>query len=465
VDAVGFLKSVGLRCPGWLGVGLAHIPYSWKPAIGRLYRSRCREIRAFERLSESDRRGYIFQRVSRVVEYAAANVPFYKGYYADSGFSVSRLKSFEHIQEIPVVTKAVLQQYALEARSCARKGRYLANTGGSSGEPLSFYIEPQSVAHEWAHMHLVWAKLGYRPWDLKLAFVGRSDAKDPVHYDAVRNHYWVNIFIDTDKVGEALRKVIHKKRIRYLHGYPSAIYDFAVFCDECASDLLGILRGTLAGVLLGSEYPAPQYRDKIESVFRVPSVSWYGHTERSILAYEKERRYLYRPFQTYGYCEAVPDDSSRKFMLVGTSYHNMASPFIRYWTGDLVKPGQRTGGLLEGFEIEDGRSGEFIFDRSLNRVSLTGLIFGRHHSGFDLASSVQVEQSIPGKAKILVCPLSGRHKSRELEWSSLFDLSGVAVDFEFEEVDGPIRTKAGKVNLLVRRDLQTVAPGGRGLES
>lgn len=451
MELIALLKSIGDRLPDWAGAGLAHLPYEWRPGIGSLYRARHAEIEAFNRFDSLQRRQYIFERVYRIVDYAIANVAFYHQHYSQHAFSLNCLRSFDDIRKIPIVSKKHLQDFALNSRSTERRGRYIANTGGSSGEPLSFYVEPSCVAHEWAHMHVVWGKLGYRPCQLKLAFVGRSDMNEPVYYDPVRHHYWVNIFMPPGQVVKALTRVIHKKNIRFLHGYPSAIHDFAAYCEEHAPDLVLGLRKTLAGILLGSEYPAPCYREKIETVFEVSSVSWYGHTERAILAYERSKPFFYEPLQTYGYCEAVADEETGKSMLVGTSYYNFASPFIRYWTGDLIRPHLSEGGLLGAFEIADGRSGEFIVDRRGQRIPLTGLIFGRHHGGFDLARSVQVEQKSPGRAKVVVCPLNGSGRVDGFRWQELFDFSGVAIDFEFEEVSQPIKTKTGKVKLLIRQ--------------
>lgn len=66
------------------------------------------------------------------------------------------MRGFEDLHRIPVVNKAVLQQYGIEERSSRVKGRALVNTGGSSGQPLGFYIQGSAVAHEWAHMHRAW---------------------------------------------------------------------------------------------------------------------------------------------------------------------------------------------------------------------------------------------------------------------------------------------------------------------
>src|SRR5690606_32191335 len=133
-------------------------------------------------------------------------------------------KNFNNTQEIPLISKSILQEWDLEERSANTKGRYVVNTGGSSGTPFGFYIQPDSMGHEWAHMHTIWGKLGYKPSDLKLVFGGRSDLKKVVEYDVVRNHFAIDIYADYKLVAHELKRLLKKYKIKYLHGYPSSIY-------------------------------------------------------------------------------------------------------------------------------------------------------------------------------------------------------------------------------------------------
>ena len=175
----------------------------------------------------------------------------------------------------------------------------------------------------------------------------------------------------------------------------------------------------------------------------------YGHSEMVILAYEQSRKYEYVPFQSYGYCEAVPY-SNGKYRLIGTSYDNFVSPFIRYDTNDLIKP-VIDNGILQSFTINHGRVGEFIVDKAGNKISLTALIFGRHHKLFNVARYIQLYQEKPGFATILITlPADCCYKSvQRLNWESLFDASNVDIEFSFKTLNQPIRTVSGKVPLLV----------------
>jgi phenylacetate-CoA ligase len=296
-------------------------------------------------------------------------------------------------------------------------------------------------------MHRIWGQVGYRPTDTKLTFRGKNLGDRPLRYNSVHNEWLVNAYGRWSEVARALRALLDWGDIAYLHGYPSLIYEFARQCSSDAPDLVDELRVTLRGILFGSEFPAPVYRDTVEQVFDAPTVSWYGHSEMAILAPERGKKYHYRPFQTYGYCEAVADGDGA-FRLVGTSYHNVASPFIRYDTGDLVTPAEQRDGLLTEFKIAAGRTGDFITDRNGRRISLTALIFGRHHPIFGVAQFVQVHQQRPGEATLLAT-LPGRTDQETPELAEAFDTTNVAITFRFVTRSQPVRTAAGKVPLLV----------------
>lgn len=439
-----------VRVPLTLGACIAHIPYRWRPGIGRAYRRHRQDIRVYDGLRSGQRKKWIFRRVRNIVQYAIDTIPFYRVYYARQGFRLDDLDCFDDITRIPIIDKATLQEFDLDYRS-APTARYRVNTGGSSGSTLTLYVHPRHVANEWAHMHAVWDELGYDPSDLKLMFGGRSDVSSGVDYDWLRHSLAVDIYADFSLITEKLNAILKKHRISYLHGYPSALYDFALACERESPRFLASLKLNLRGAFLASEYPRSLYRQVVERVFGVPTLSFYGHTERCILAYERDTRYVYSPFQTYGYAEVRPS-SDGTGSLIGTSYYNFASPLIRYDTKDQISDVVVRDSILSSFRISAGRVGEFILDRNRKRIPLTGLIFGRHHSLFDSCRHIQIYQPEPGEAVVLFVPLD---RGECLDPADSFDARNVEIRFAFRMVDQPIRTVSGKVPLLVSdRDLQ-----------
>lgn len=440
------LKGAAKHIPEPIGRLLAPVPYSWR--LGPKYTFTRREIQNYSVLKENEQRQYIFRRVRRIVEHAYEKVPFYRTYYEDHGFSPADLQGFDDIRQIPIVRKADLRDWPLNARSHSEMDRMRRNTGGTSGSPLHFYVDRNAFAREWAHMHEVWESFGYERTNLKLTIRGHNIGARAYTYNAVHNEYIVNTYKDFDSIGTCLYDLVKNRKIEFIHGYPSAIYEFARYCRSERPELAKELGRTLRGVLLGSEYPAPVFRDTIEAVFGVPSLSWYGHSEMAVFAPERQSRFVYEPMQTYGFCEAVAEEEGQH-RLLGTSYYNTASPFIRYDTGDRVGNVRVDEGVLKSFRVTSGRVGEFVVDQAGHRISLTSFIFGRHHKIFEYAEFVQVRQTEPGYITILVSPVDESEARAGVEWERLFDSSNVNMEIEFEVVEEPIRTSQGKVKLLV----------------
>jgi len=446
-----FLRNKLTDLPLPVGQLVAKIPFGLRPGIGSVYRERLRDIHLFDSMNIGSKKEWIFDRVLKMVQYAYAHVPFYRAYYSEKNFSPDSLRTFDDIARIPIINKCILQNYDLDFRSSAIKDRHVVNTGGSSGRTLALYVQACQMGTEWAHMHTIWNKLGYTPKSLKLMFGGRSNIKNGIQYDFVRHSMAVNIYEDFEKVRIGIERLLADYKIEYLHGYPSAIYEFALSCRDRAPNLIKLLTANLKGVFFSSEYPMPRYRQLIENVFCVPSVSWYGHTERAMLAYERYEQYIYHPFQTYGFAELVPING-QNHNLVCTSYYNFASPLIRYDTEDQTTAARLDDGVLVSFEIGHGRSGQFIVDLHGKNIPLTGMIFGRHHPLFDYCSHIQIYQPEPGKAIVLFVPIN---KDCCSEPNKHFDSNNVRIEFFFELLNEPIRSTSGKINLLVTdEDLQ-----------
>lgn len=439
-----FLKNNLKNIPPVIGKTINKFPYDYRPGIGAVYRQRKLEIAKYESYSAKKRQDFVFQQMKSIVSFAYKNVSAYKDYYNKQGFHPDLLLSFDDIAKIPLTSKSILNQYPIEERSYPKKGRYIVNTGGSSGTPFSFYIESSSMGHEWAHMHTIWSKLGFKVSDLKLVFGGRSNIKNYVDYDVVRNNFALDLYADYKAVSAKLKKILKRYEVKYLHGYPSSIYDFAIFCREQDNELREMLSKQLVGAFMGSEFPHPHYREVIQNVFGIDTISWYGHTERCVLAYEKNEKFVYEPFQTYGYAEEVSSDGQNE--LVATSYYNQASPLIRYNTNDEITETISEGGILKSFQMKGGRSGEFVIDRDGKKINLTGLIFGRHHELFNKAKYIQVKQVDTGVIEIHYVA-NGLLADKA---ATLFDSNNVNMDISFVQRDEPVRTVAGKVGLLIK---------------
>lgn len=429
------IKSFATKLPGWLGTSLSFIDFKYRLGNGyALYKNSARDEQ-----SKKD----IFEKVYSLVKYCELNIPFYKTHYEKYGFSYSQLKDFDDLVNIPIITKSDLQSVDFKDRVTGASSGIITNTGGTSGQPLKLLLDSGAHAREWGHMHTIWEDLGYKTSSIKLTLRGMNLGSKPINYNFIHNEFQVNAYCDFDLVIKSLDKTLSKYKIEYLHGYPSGIYEFLKNLQSKSPESLNKLKNNLKGVFFGSEYPAPIYRDYIENLLNVPTISWYGHTEMAVLAREKNESFVYHPFQSYGFTECVEIEAKQH--LVGTTIHNSIGPLIRYDTGDLIEPISYKNGLLESFKVAEGRVGEFVVDNNGRSISLTALIFGRHHKLFEVADFVQVQQVNPGHLNVVVTT-----QNNDIACDELFDSEGINMNIEFKLVKQPYKTKSGKVSLLVK---------------
>ncbi len=387
-------------------------------------------------------------KVKDAVSFAFDNNHFYRTFYGDHGFHPDEIREYEDIQKIPIVRKKDLRKGGAEWTQSGIDRMY-ANTGGTSGAPLSFYLPTEFVAKEKVYQQLMWRQLGWDRTSLKMIFQGSDLGAMNYRFTVKHGGFLINSYRPYENMEAELVDLCLNNRIGYLHGYPSLIYRFASVCEK-NEKLAAAIRINLKGIFLCSEYPAPIYRKKIEAVFQAPTLSWYGHGEMAVLAREIDASGIYHPFHGYGMCEAVQRNNVETH-LIGTSFDNPYSPFIRYDTEDCIEPVRVSEGVLCSFKVTQGRSGDFICDKSNIPISLTAFIFGRHHPVFDIAEFVQVKQVENGVA-ILILVLRDNVSGSSSHLLRQFNLEGINMEFRIELRDEPYRTGAGKVPLLVKEN-------------
>lgn len=424
------IKNLVERVPYSIGRYLAAVPFSYR--LGKEY-VEFSSLLADKPIDEK----YVIHQFDKIFQYAKHKFPFYQELYAQHGVMDLTIRSLEDIQKVPIIKKYMIRDH-LDEFSGAMK----LNTGGTSGTPFAFYVDKNAFAREWAHMHKIWSLRKYNYREIKLTLRGRNLGDKAVVYNPVHNEFIVNTYRPASEYIGELATLVRLKGIKYLHGYPSAIYIFLKELDGCGNpDVINEFKKQFKYCLLGSEFPVPYMAKYITSNWGLDYVSWYGHSEMCILAYDADSTNCYTPFHSYGLTEVVDN------RLIGTSYHNFAMPLIRYDTGDLVEPTFASNGLLSSFLVKEGRSGDFVEDANGKQIPLTALVFGRHHEIFDHVDCIQVKQQVPGKIEFLV---TTKKVLSPDEAKGMIDMSNVDIEFDATIISSPVLTAAGKMPLKIK---------------
>jgi phenylacetate-CoA ligase len=231
--------------------------------------------------------------------------------------------------------------------------------------------------------------------------------------------------------------------------YPSAALQLAEFMHQAGRSLNLKLRG----VLCGSERLTEPQRKILENTFGCRAYSWYGHSERVILAAEGRRSTFYYFVPQYGYVEFGPPTPEGLREVIGTSFHNHVMPLIRYRTGDYVRLAE-PGADLEypvpaAVEIA-GREQEFLVSGTGRKISLTA--FNMHDAVFDDLYAVQFYQEQPGRAEFryVAGPRFDASRLPEIE-SGIRRKLGDDFSITLRQVQDVEKTAAGKHKWLVSK--------------
>jgi phenylacetate-CoA ligase len=309
-----------------------------------------------------------------------------------------------------------------------------------------------------AFMHAGWARAGFRLGDsatiLRGAFVGTESefwAKAPFERHLLLSTYFLN-----EQTYPRYRSVIEANPRRHLQAYPSAATLLADLV--LASGDVGRFEWNL--ILLGSENVYPWQLDRIVRAFPTARVfAWYGHAEQAVLAPMCEHSRSYHAWPFYGLTEVLgvddhPVKPGQAGELVGTSFWNLATPFIRYRTADVALLGgehcDRCGRHCKILESIEGRLQEIIVTRSGRYISMT--MINMHDDTFDALKQFQFYQDRPGQVVLRAVPrngLSSADRSRIL--SRLAPKLGEDMDLSLEVVDEISRTAGGKLRFLDQR--------------
>lgn len=192
------------------------------------------------------------------------------------------------------------------------------------------------------------------------------------------------------------------RRPSILRGYPSFIYDLAVYIITHQQDY----EWKVKGVVLTSEMATEQQVKAIELAFSTKVWFEYGHSELSVFAFSEGINMPYYCSPYYGYTEVL-DESGRHVdvgqvgEVVVTGFYTHALPFIRYKTGDRAIYGGVQKGCVTLTNLM-GRTQDYIYKKNGEKIALTALIFGQHLRAFNTIEKWQLIQNTPGELEILL---------------------------------------------------------------
>jgi len=301
--------------------------------------------------------------------HAQMHVPYYRQLFAETGFNAEEIQSLSDLKRIPLLNKPVIRAHAdaLKSEQAQHLARY--NTGGSSGEPLVFYIGKRRKSHDIAAKWRATRWWGVDIGDPEIVIWG-----SPIELgtqDRVRNlRDWIQrtkllpAFEMSEQKLDGFLAEIRKMRPRMLFGYPSALSHIARHAKTkgVRMDDLGI-----KVAFVTSERLYDEQRQQISEVFNCPVANGYGGRDAGFIAHECPHGGMHITAEDIvveiidAQGRVLPPGELGEIVVTHLATHDF--PFIRYQTGDMAilhdQPCSCGRGLPLIRELQ-GRSTDFV---------------------------------------------------------------------------------------------------------
>lgn len=315
------------------------------------------------------------QRLRALLTHAAAHVPYYRDLFARVGFDPAAVSGLTDLQRLPLLDKPLIRAHTDALKADDARGLARFNTGGSSGEPLIFYIGLERVSRDVAAKWRATRWWGVDIGDPEIVLWGSPielGAQDRLRLlrDRLMRTRLLPAFEMSDAKVDGFIDEIRALRPRMLFGYPSAFAHVARRAQRqgVRMDDLGI-----EVVFVTSERLYDHQRTLIEQSFGAPVANGYGGRDAGFIAHQCPSGSMHITAEDV-IVEIVdregrvlpPGESGE---IVVTHLATRDFPFVRYRTGDvgvLAAPDDAPcacGRTLPVLKEVQGRSTDFIVAR------------------------------------------------------------------------------------------------------
>lgn len=408
------------------------------------------------------------ERLRALLVEVGSRVPYWRDLFAKTGFDPRSVQSLDDLQRLPLMGKPEIRANTEAMKHEQARDLARFNTGGSSGEPLIFFIGKERVSHDVAAK---WRAT--RWWDVDIGDREIVVWGSPIELGAQdRIRQWRDTLLRTEllpafQMNEAkldgFVATIRRRRPKMLFGYPSALSHIARHAQSrgVRMDDLGIRTAFVT-----SERLYDEQRALIATVFGCRVANGYGGRDAGFIAHECPSGGMHMTAEDIiveivdAAGRPVPDGTAGEIVVTHLATRHF--PFIRYRTGDVAvkdtAPCACGRGLPMLKEIQ-GRTTDFV-------VATDGTVM----HGLAL---VYILRDLPGVESFKVEQMDLQHTNVKLVTGAAFAESSIAlieqgfrrrlgdsVRVTIERVAAIAPEKSGKFRYIVSHVKGASAGGG-----
>ena len=282
------------------------------------------------------------QQLRAFLSAAREHVGYYRDAFANAGFDPRDLSDIADLRKLPFLTKELIRANtdALTSVIAGKLIRY--STGGSSGEPLTFYMGLNRVSHDVAAK---WRAT--RWWNVDIGDpevvlwgspieIGKQDRIKTIRDLLFRSHLFPAFQMSPAQMDRFLDR-LEWLRPKMLFGYASAL---ALLAEHGSSRRRDMGKIGVQVTFATGETLYPDQREVIERVFQAPVANGYGSRDAGFIAHECPSGAMHLSAE-HIIVELVGPDGNptppgEQGEIVTTHLATGDFPFIRYRTGDVA---------------------------------------------------------------------------------------------------------------------------------
>ncbi len=395
---------------------------------------------------------YQEERLKLLINHAYENVPFYHELFQKHHLVPSDIKSAEDLHKIPVIDKNEMRRhepgYYLARNIPVRKSIRL-NSSGSTGAPFTYFINPEAYSMSYACAIRGWYWMGYKLGDTyaKLSQNPRSGYYKKLQDIVTRSQYLFIKDLTAENLREVLKSLNHTQPA-FIRCYPDPLLFLSILIKDGFK-----LKYSPKAINTTGNILTPDARNKIEEAFGAPVFDSYS-CESSAQFFEDPERKSYRASMEYAITEVLDSDDVPTITgrHITTDLWNLAMPFIRYDTQDIIERSQESPDSeikLASFRQIKGRNSDILVTPSGKYLIVhTFTIFFEY---FTEIVQFQVVQTKTDQVEILlVVNNKYDNKTEKAIAAGLEDLIGKDVEIIIKTVSNIPLLPSGKRKFIIR---------------
>jgi phenylacetate-CoA ligase len=397
-----------------------------------------------------------------ILNYAFRNTTYYRQVFDEVGFDPNATNPFESFSKIPLLTKEIIRERFsdLKANKLNDAQYTEAHTGGSTGVPMSFLRDHESIFMRKGQELYFDRWMDYRIGDKIGFFVSAS------HFDGavdrlkakIRNATCERMLqFDphhiTDAYMERFAEEFKKYRPQFIKSFPNSLMTFAKFIDKS-----GIALPAVRSISCTGENLYQQQRALFEKIFGAKVFEKVGTRESGVIACECRQHRGMHVFTEGIFLELLDNDNQpvkpgEIGKVVITDLLNMAIPLVRYVIGDMAIQSEgracECGCPLPMIEKYLGRDRDVIIDSFGNPKP--GYLFTEVIMHKNLSSQFQVVQT--DRSNIVVKFVKNEPDVLDLDTikGEFQQIVGSKMQIAFQQVDKIERDPSGKYGYVISK--------------